>query len=224
MPAPTPLLVLGYALSAAATGLSVALACRDRRHLPAAVLLVAWLGADLARRALAALVLAPAHAALAAAPLPRALLWAVALTVALQLIHPAALAGAALACWSRPRAWLPVAAAWLACSASVVLAYPAVRGEALGAVYRAASGLAVMVAAVAFGLWARRREGMLTAGHVVLFATGAELVAVISAWPRAFTRWDLAQVIYCALYAVCIFVQARVLWIPSPSRSSSNSS
>jgi hypothetical protein len=224
VPALTPLLALGYVLGAAATGLAWALRHRDRQHLPAAVLLTAGLGSDLARRALAALVLTPAHAALGAAPLPPSLLWAVALTVGLQLAHPAALAGAALACWSHPRAWLAIAGAWLACSASIALAYPAVRGDALGTVYGAASGLAVTVSVAAFLVWARKRNGMTSAGRVVLFATGAEVVAVISAWPRAFSRWDLAQVIYSALYAVCIFVQAKALWIPSPSRSSSSSS
>ena len=224
MPAPTPLLVLGYALSAAATGLAWALRRRDWQHLPAAVLLTVGLGSDLARRALAALVLAPAHAALGDAPLPPSLLWAVALAVALQLAHPAALAGAALTLWHRPRAWLPVAGAWLSCSASIAVAYPAVRGEALGAVYRAASAVAVVAAAVAFARWARRRERLTCAGRVVLFTTGAELVAAISAWSRAFTRWDLAVVIYSALFAVLVFVQAKALWIPSPSSPSSNSS
>lgn len=226
MPAPlTPLLGLLYALSATATGLGVVLARRDRQHAPAALLLAVGLGSDLARRALSAAVLAPAHAALGDAPLPRSLLWAVALTVALQFAYPAALAGAALACWARhARAWRPAAGAWLACGAAIVLAYPAVRGDALGAVYRAASAAAVLVSGVAFVRWARRREGMSTAGRVVLFATAAEFVAVISAWSRPFTRWDLAHLIYCALYAVCIFVQAKALWIPSPSPSSSSSS
>ena len=222
MPAPTPLLVLGYALSAAATGLAVVLTRRDRRHLPAAVLLATWLAADLARRALASLVLTPAHAALGAAPLPPSLLWAVALTIALQLAYPAALAGAALAVWHR-RPWL-AAAPWALAAGGLTLAYPAVRGDALAGCYRAASAVAVVVAAATFAQWTRRRERLTCAGRVVLFATGAEVVAVISAWPRAFSRWDLAQMVYCALYAVLIFVQAKALWIPSPSSPSSSSS
>lgn len=223
MPAPpTPLLVLGYGLSVAATGLGWALARRDRQHLPAALLLTTGLGSDLARRALSACVLSPAHAALGDAPFPPSLLWAIALSVALQLAYPAAVAGAALAVWKRRAAWWPVLVAALA-TAALVVAYPAVRGDALGLVYRVAHGLAAAVAALAFVAWARRREPMSSAGRVILFTTAAEMVCVIGPWAQPFTTWHLAHVVYSSLYAVLIFTQGRALWSPPPQSSSTSS-
>lgn len=226
MPAPlTPLLGLLYGLSAAATGLGWAIVTRrDRQHLPAALLLSTGLGTDLARRALSALVLAPAHAALGAAPFPPALRWAVALEVGLQLAYPAAVAASAIALYARARrAWWPVLAAWALASAVLVALYPAVRGNDLALVYRVAHGLAAGIAALAFFAWARRREKMSSARWVVLFTTATEMVCVAGPWARPFTTWHLAVVLYAGLYAVLVFTQGRALWIPPPSPSSTSS-
>lgn len=225
MPAPlTPLLGLLYGLSAAATGLGWAIvARRDRQHLPAALLLSTGLGTDLARRALSALVLAPAHAALGTAPFPPAFRWAVALEVGLQLAYPAAVAASAIALYARARrAWWPALAAWALLAGALVALYPAVRGEDLALVYRVAHGLAAGVAALAFLAWARRREPMSPARWVVLFTTATEMVCVIGPWARPFTSWSLAHVAYSMLYAVLITLQGGRLWTP-PSSSPSAS-
>jgi hypothetical protein len=128
--------------------------------------------------------------------------------------------GAALAAWSRRRAWWAVVAAWGALSAALVTVYPAVRGDALASLYRVAHGAAALVAAVAFARWARHRHPMTSAGRVVLFTTAAEAVGVIVPWSRPFTAWDLSLVLYASLYAVLITVQLRDLWTPPRSLSS----
>lgn len=221
----TPLLWLAYALSVTATGLAWVLARRDRGHVPAALLLSTGLASDLLRRALSVVVLAPAHATLGAAPLPPSLLWAVAIEVAAQLAYPAAVACAALAVYvPRRRAWWAPVAAWALLSAALVLAYPALRGEALATVYRAAHVAATCVAVTGLATLAWRRGVLTCAGRVVMFATSAEVVGAIVPWGQPFTRWHLSVLLYSSLYAVLITVQLRTLWTAPPTSSSSASS
>lgn len=220
----TPLAWLAYALSVTATGCAWTLTRRDRGHAPAALLLSTGLASDLLRRVLSVAVLAPAHAALGAAPFPPSLLWAVAVEVALQLAYPAAVASAALAVYvPRRRVWWPVVAAWALLSAALVAVYPAVRGDALAAVYRVAHGVAAGVGAVALVRLTQRRGVLTCAGRVVLFTTAADGVGVIVPWGQPFTRWDLARVAYSSLCAVLITVQLRALWTAPPTSSSSAS-
>lgn len=217
------LVTFAYVLSIAATALAWPVAKRCPDHTPIAVLLTFGLFSDLARRLLREVILTPMYAQLAGAP-PTGWLRVVAFTdQALFLAWPAGLAAAALWTFLKRRPWL-VALGYVEWVLAIAgLGFPAMRGDLLGKAYLAFELAALLVAVGSIAHWIAFSKDPPRVPHwIVALMVGAEVVGVIAgAWRFGiFTRWILAQVSYCMLYAVLIVINGAVLWVWPKSSAS----
>lgn len=105
-------------------------------------------------------------------------------------------------------------------SGALAVTYPAVRGDGLGRVYLAAEVAALATSIGAFVVWVRRHEARGLHHTVVMFIVFMDIALLVAPWREGlFVRWDLAQVMYAALYAALAVLQGGAAWIRS-SRTS----
>jgi hypothetical protein len=226
-----------FALSACAAGLAWATTRRRAAHRPVALLLTVGLASDIARQALADLVLNPARARFGAAPWEGWARVAGHAGEALFLAWPAALAASALVTFSTmdetdfaPRHWrtahkllVGVAAAWLLAVVALVVTYPITRGGILARCYLAAELGAIVVGIGSIATWIPARRVPEVRHVVIALVIAAELTsALVGPWRvNVFGSWVLAQVIHALLFALLTVLQGGVLWISSSPPSSS---
>jgi hypothetical protein len=223
-------LALGF--KAAAALLAFAVARRSVEHRPLGWLLGGTTIADVTRLALLATIIRPARDAARDAGLdPSAVLldgWARIACIADSALFLAWFAGlAALSLWLflRRRPW-PVAVVYGLAVLALVIGYPALRHGALQRFYLAAELAALCVGLGSLARWIGREAPRLP--HVAAACVLATDLATLVAGPwrfNVFGAWSLALVMYAALYATLVVLQAGALWIsPTPSRPSSSSS
>lgn len=210
----TRLLAFGYLMAAVATALAWVVSRVRPAHRPVASLLAFGLGADILRRALRLLVLAPAYAALHGAPATGWVRVAAHVDQALFLAWPAGLAAVTMWIYLARRPW-PVVIGYVLTEAGLIASYPAVRGEMLRKAYLGFQLACLMVAVGSFLHWAVFRKNPPTVTHwLVALMMTAEIVGVAAGpWRLGFfARWDLAQVIYGMLYSMLVLIQLGWLW------------
>lgn len=215
----TSLLAFAYILSGTVMVLAWVVAHREPAHRLIAVLFTAALGSDLARRALRVLVLTPARARGGGEPFTGIARVACDLDNALFLSWPASLVAVSLWIFARRRPW-PALAAWGAAVIALGLLYPATRGVLLQRCYLGADLAAVAVGIGSIAIWIRRRAWPELRHRSVMLVLAAECATLIGPWRVGpFARWDLAQVMYAALYAVLVVLHGGAAWRrPSHSR------
>jgi hypothetical protein len=218
----TRLLAFGYLMAAAAAALAWAVSRARPIHRPVAALLTFGLAADLARRALRELVLAPAYPALAGAPATGWLRIAGHMDQALFLGWPAGVAAAAIWICLGRRPW-PVAVGYALSEAGLIASYPEIRGAMLRKPYLAIQLGCLAIAVGAFLHWAVFRKTPPTVSRwIVALIVTTEVVSVAAGpWHLGlFVKWDLAQVVYAMLYSMLVLIQGGWLWAirNSPSR------
>lgn len=211
-----------YAVSALAAGLGVALAIRERRHLPVACLLVLGFLADVIQRSVRPLYVGaqrPFHGAARA--------WAHVGQAAFTVYPWAVLVVALLVLAARRRTALGVALAWVGFEALLVLGYRALdlRKLRLGLVYLGAEAtLVVGLVAVAVPWWASWRRGkteMTGTRAILLAAVGAEVIVLFGPMisGRPWLHWTReARPPYFLTNLLAIIIQGVELWISGRSR------
>ena len=190
---------------------------RERGYRPVALFLLGMTAAGWVRSTLSPI--------LVDAPRPRVGLARAAFQIsdALFLAWPAAVAALAIVVFTRRRAW-PVAIVWAVLVGGLAGAYPALHGEALARwTYGGLTLIACIVAALAFGVWLRKRLAPgpeHTATLLILASTGATLLGPYLGDVAA--RWDIARWTFVWLYVTLCSIGVRQ-WIRSSSVSRSSS-
>jgi hypothetical protein len=184
------------------------------RYAPVALLLVGLLVANLARYAIHAQLLP-------SAPTPyvgsdRALFH---VEQALYVAEPFGLLAVALAVFVRRSTW-PLAVAWAATVAALVMSYPALRGDPLRRAYLAINLACLLGSCGAFASFFQRREAPKLAHLAVMFMVAIELLSVFQGpWGRGlFDSYALAQAAYSVLYGALTIIQGVALWSHRPKR------
>jgi hypothetical protein len=92
------------------------------------------------------------------------------------------------------------------------IAYPTLRGEALGRAYSAAELAAIVVGIGTFITWAWRRESPDLTRGVLFLVIAADSVMLLPYKKGPFAYWPIAQASYMTLYAVLIILYGGTLW------------
>ncbi len=137
-------------------------------------------------------------------------------SLALYLLDPLGLAAAALIVFGRAKWALVVLGGWVALVAGLAIGGAGTEEPSLRRVL-----LRVQIAALAVvgAAWIGRAAsgasgGALARTSIVLIAAIELVVLLVGPWPRGlWTRWDLAQVAYCVLYATLTVLHVGYLWI-----------
>ncbi len=217
--------IVGVLLAITLAALAWAVAHARPQHRAVAWWCTAVAAADVVHWALAAWVLAPARAALGTAPYAGASRVAFHIQQAAVVARPVGLAAlAAVVLLSPPAARLAARAAsgvYAASVAALALAYPALRGDALGRVYFGAELAALLAAGGALAAWwPRRAWPTLTEGTVLV--VGVLQIGVVIAWRRSFAGFPAAALVMIVAFAALLFLHAgELLWDsrqPSSSR------
>lgn len=178
---------------------------------------------DVLRLALQAWVIGPARAQMvvaginpAEAPFTGWVRFASDVDSVLFLTWPAGLAALCLWVYGKRRPW-PIVVMFALAAAALVIGYPTLRYDALRRFYLGAELVALAVGVFLFLRWVRSEPPLLA--HV---ATSFILVIdlgtlVFGPWRWGlFGAWNLAQIMYAALYAALIVLQLGSLWTPLP--------
>jgi hypothetical protein len=214
------MLLGGYALLTVAAALAWVLSRRAAEHRAVALLLTVYLFANIGRRALVALILAPAHLRFDPEPLAGWAEVAVHVDTALFLAPRAMLAAVAVAVFappaSRRRSIIGVAAAWAITVTALVALYPITRGSVLARCYLAAELAALIVSVGVIATWIRaRRVSELQHVSVALLVAAELVITFAGPWRTGiFASWSGAQAVYSTLFALLAVLQGGSLWLP----------
>jgi hypothetical protein len=165
-------------------------------------------------RSLQWVVLAPAYAALNGAPARGWVRVVAHADQAMFLAYPAALGALTLWIYIKRRPW-PLAIGYTMSAMALMISYPAIRGDAIRQAYLAFQLACLTVAVGAFLHWIAFRKDPPTASHLVVGLMMIVEIANVAAGPWRlgfFTKWDMAQMTYCMLYAMLILIQSGWLW------------
>ncbi len=206
-----------YVASAAAAGSAIALALRDRRHVPVATMFATGLIAD------GVAAVAKVFYQGAARPLVGAARAWGHLGQAAFTIYPAVVVAAVYLALRRDRrAGAASLATWGGLQAILIIGYAplGLREHRLGLVYLGAE--VVVVAALAAAVvpwwmgWQRRRRSTPTEAVAVVVACAEALVLMgPMLLGRPWERWGWATAPYAFAYVVATIVQGGALWIGS---------
>jgi hypothetical protein len=195
----------------AAAAASAVLLARQRPnagYAPVAALLVATFAASSTRYAIDAHLYAAEHPPYVGSA--RALFH---VEQALYITTPFGLLAVSLVVFVRRSPW-PLALAWAATVAALVLSYPALRGDPLRRAYLAITLIGLLGSCVAFAHFFQRREAPELAHVSAMFMIAIELLSVVKGpWGRGlFESYTLAQAAYAVLYGVLTILQGVALW------------
>jgi hypothetical protein len=199
-----------FGLSAVATLLAWLIAWRREEYRPIAWFLTYGLGSDVVRQLLRDLVLAPGYVTLGGAPATGWLRVAFHVEQALFVGWPVGIAALSAWIFTRRRPW-PLALAYAAVVAVLILGHPAIRQVPLSKVYLAVELAALCISLGCLILWLRSSE---TRGFQH-FITGVLIVSelVMIAGPYSgsiYLNWDRAWAILLVEYLALITFQGTV--------------
>ncbi len=175
---------------------------------PVAAVMSTNVAVDLVRTMLATYVFAPYRIEHGLAPFEGAARVAFHIEQALVLSRLALLAWLAWTALTTARSWPVLLPGWVTATSLLAAWYPTVRGEALGAVYRALTVAAVLVGAVAIPCASKGRGRAPFVSLVLLGGLGAELAGPYLGSPF---EWWTAQLTWCIVFAGLSFTFAG--WI-----------
>ncbi|WP_437745058.1 hypothetical protein WMF39_08530 [Sorangium sp. So ce1504] len=212
------LVLLAYVATAGAAALAWAMARRRPDHRPIAWLLTLYLLANLGRRALRELIIAPARDAIRAQGLDPAAIsftgWervAVDIDGALFISWPAGVAALAIWVFTKRRPW-GVLIAYAAAMAFMVATYP--RGADLQRLYLAVELAALCASLGCLLVWFRSREPLTLKALATGIIVSVELAMVTGGPYRGniFLTWQRAQQILIVMFMALIAVHAASIW------------
>jgi hypothetical protein len=212
------LVLLAYAATAGAAALAWTIARRKPDHRPIAWLLTFYLLANLGRRALRELVIAPARDAIRTQGLDPAAVpftgWervAVDIDGALFIAWPAGVAALAIWVFTKRRPW-GVLIAYAAVMAFMVATYP--RGADLQRLYLAVELAAMCASLGCLLVWFRSRESLSLKALATGIIVSVELAMVTGGPYRGniFLTWQRAQQILIVMFMALIAVHAASIW------------
>lgn len=215
-----------FALHVVAMVLAVAVTRRRPEHRPVAAFLGAGVFANTIRLLIKLYVLTPARESMRAVGLDPVAVPFAGWTRAAFHVESALFVGwsaglAALALWVllRRRPW-PIALAWMAVVAALVLTYPVARGAVLREWYLGVHLVSLTVATGCLVMWFARLPRPTLPTMVTGFLIGTELISLaVGPWRGSlFSTWDFAQAAYSTLYVAISILQGGALWF-TPTRS-----